>query len=306
MIEEELSIAEFAERFLLTNDFSTPEIYDTSTLNIEVESLNSDGEKEFVPIKNFVVKPAVESYYTDGNMSVTSHHRFVEDGKEIFAKDHPDFIKKDGHMKVVDFEIDSDNHTYLANGRLNHNTTSGGKAVAFASSVRLRLKSIGQIKAKIHNVDQVVGIKTRALVQKNRMGPPLKQVDYEIYFKSGIDNYGSWLEVLKKYGMASSGTMWTFKTSYESHKEVDASGKPKMIEYSGELINPNSGEIKKIVDGKWKIRSKVFSDHMEANPELRDFYYGFICDRLIMTYQVNKDFSKDDVIIDDNVIDENG
>ncbi|HCT51155.1 MAG TPA: hypothetical protein DF712_01725, partial [Balneola sp.] len=59
------------------------------------------------------------------------------------------------------------------------------------------LKSIGQIKIKKNGKDQVVGIKTRCQVIKNRMGPPLKTVDYDIYFDSGIDDYGSWLQILK-------------------------------------------------------------------------------------------------------------
>jgi RecA/RadA recombinase len=63
-------------------------------------------------------------------------------------------------------------------------TTSGGKAIAFHSSVRLRLKSVGQIKLakSADKPEAVVGITTRAQVVKNRMGPPLRTVDYDIYF----------------------------------------------------------------------------------------------------------------------------
>ena len=68
-------------------------------------------------------------------------------------------------------------------------TTSGGKAIAFHSSVRLRLKSIGQIKLKDDSGrEEVFGIKTRAQVIKNRMGPPLRSVDYDINFDSGNDD----------------------------------------------------------------------------------------------------------------------
>ena len=59
-------------------------------------------------------------------------------------------------------------------------TTSGGKAIPFHASVRLRLKSVGQIKVKKDGVDQAIGIKTRCQVVKNRMGPPLKTIDYEV------------------------------------------------------------------------------------------------------------------------------
>ena len=69
-------------------------------------------------------------------------------------------------------------------------TTSGGKAIPFHASVRLRLKNTGMIKAKINGVEQVVGSKTEVQVVKNRMGPPHRKVNYDIYYDSGIDNYG--------------------------------------------------------------------------------------------------------------------
>ena len=78
-------------------------------------------------------------------------------------------------------------------------TTSGGKALGFHSSCRLRMKKMGQLKSKVGGIDQVVGIKTRVSVIKNRMGPPLRVVDFNIYFDRGIDKYGSWLSLMKTY-----------------------------------------------------------------------------------------------------------
>ena len=45
---------------------------------------------------------------------------------------------------------------------------------------------MGQLKSKVGGIDQIVGIKTRAQVIKNRMGPPLRSVDFDIYFDRGI------------------------------------------------------------------------------------------------------------------------
>ena len=78
-------------------------------------------------------------------------------------------------------------------------TTSGGKAIQFHASCRLRLKAAGQIKAKIMGKEQVIGIKTKCKVVKNRMGPPLREAEFNIYFESGIDDTGSWLQVMKDY-----------------------------------------------------------------------------------------------------------
>ena len=51
---------------------------------------------------------------------------------------------------------------------------------------------------KVNGNDKVVGMKVRCQVVKNRMGPPLRMKDFEIYFDRGIDNYGSWLKVMKE------------------------------------------------------------------------------------------------------------
>ena len=91
-------------------------------------------------------------------------------------------------------------------------TTSGGKAIPFHASVRLRLKNTGMIKAKINGVEQVVGSKTEVQVVKNRMGPPHRKVNYDIYYDSGIDNFGGWLEIMKKFDLVKqSGAHYTLE-----------------------------------------------------------------------------------------------
>jgi recombination protein RecA len=133
-------------------------------------------------------------------------------------------------------------------------TTSGGKAIAFHSSCRIRLKQMGQLKAKVGGVDQVVGIKTRAQVIKNRMGPPLRSVDYDIYFDSGIDNYGSWLEMMKTYKLVNqSGAWYTY-------------------------VNKTTGE-------EIKFQAKNFEETLKSDPELKETIYQQICETYIMSYK---------------------
>jgi recombination protein RecA len=169
--------------------------------------------------------------------------------------------------------------------------TSGGKAVAFHSSVRLRLKSLGQIKMKINGVDQTIGIKTKAIVQKNRLGPPLKSIDYDIYFESGIDNYGSWLTTLKTYKLANSGGYWTISLKYSSPQTS------QVREFIDQVINPDTGEMKTI-HPEFKFKSKDFGRWMEVNPNLKAWIYEMICDYTIMNYKVNHDFGIDDIEIE--------
>lgn len=162
-------------------------------------------------------------------------------------------------------------------------TTSGGKAVGFASSLRLRLSPKSKIKVKQENgIEAIVGVKTTAKVTKNRMGPPLREVDYDIYFDSGVDNYGSWLEVLKEHRVASSGTFWSL---------------PLIGDLANiEIVNPETGEIKSFPDNIWKFKSKDFKSWLVNNPKLKDSLYDIICDKLIMKYKLNEDFGVDDIL----------
>ena len=70
---------------------------------------------------------------------------------------------------------------------------SGGKALAYHCSVRVRLNNTGKLKKG----DDVIGNKCKSVVVKNRMGPPQRHATFDIYFDSGIADYASWLEVLK-------------------------------------------------------------------------------------------------------------
>ena len=151
-------------------------------------------------------------------------------------------------------------------------TTSGGKAIPFHSSVRLRLKSVGQIKVKKDGVDQTVGIKTRCQVIKNRMGPPLKTIDYDIYFESGIDNFGGWLNVMKQHKLVSIAGAWYTYTKADG-TEV-------------------------------KFLSKDFQGKLEADPELKDEIYKGICDAYILTYKPGDNIGIDDVEIEEDFVGE--
>jgi len=141
-------------------------------------------------------------------------------------------------------------------------TTSGGKALQFHASCRLRLKAAGQIKAKVNGKDQVVGIKTKCIVVKNRMGPPLRTSEFDIYFESGIDDLGGWLRILKDYGMIKQGGSWyTFTRD------------------SGEEI---------------KFLSKDWNGKLEADETLKAEVYKKICDKVIMDYKI-ENFGIDDL-----------
>ena len=157
-------------------------------------------------------------------------------------------------------------------------TTAGGKAIPFHASVRLRLKNTGMIKAKVNGVEQVVGSKTNVQVVKNRMGPPHRKIDYDIYYDSGIDNWGGWLAIMKNFDLV---------------KQAGA-------HYTMEDIDMNTGET----FGEIKFQSKNFVDKVINHPEIKDRLYQRICDAYVFRYHANIDGGIDDVIITDDVYDE--
>ena len=143
-------------------------------------------------------------------------------------------------------------------------TTSGGKALPFHASTRIRLKNKGQIKDSKKNV---IGMTILAQVVKNRLGPPLRKAEFPLYFESGVDDDGSWLQVMKDHNLVKSGGAWY------------------TLKYGDEEI---------------KFQSKEWSKMLEKD-EFRKYCYDMICDKVILKY-TKADLGIDDVEITEEVL----
>ena len=142
-------------------------------------------------------------------------------------------------------------------------TTSGGKALPFHASTRIRLKNLGQIKDKKNNN---IGIKMRAQVIKNRLGPPMRHADFELYFESGIDDDGSWLKVMKEHNLVKQGGAWY---TMKNHKGKEL-----------------------------KFQSKDWGEQLK-DKDFREHCYNLICDKVILKYE--KNFGIDDVVVEEEL-----
>lgn len=131
----------------------------------------------------------------------------------------------------------------------NPETTTGGNALKFYSSVRLDIRRIGQIK---ESADNILGNRTRVKVVKNKVAPPFKVVEFDIMYGAGISKAGEILDLGVELGIIKKAGSW--------------------FSYGGEKLGQGRDAVKNlIVDNpelseelETKIKAKVNGEEVEA------------------------------------------
>jgi len=128
----------------------------------------------------------------------------------------------------------------------NPETTPGGMALKFYSSVRLDIRRIGQIKDK----ENVIGNRTRVKVVKNKVAAPFKIAEFDIMYKEGISKEGDLLDLGSNIGIVTRSGSW-----YQYGKEKIGQGRETAKQYLKDHV-PLAREIEKAIREKTKEAEK--------------------------------------------------
>ena len=123
----------------------------------------------------------------------------------------------------------------------NPETTTGGNALKFYSSIRLDIRKIGSVK----DGDKILGNLTRVKVIKNKMAPPFRKAEFEITFGEGISKTGELLDLGVQFEIIKKSGSWF---SYNDTKLAQGrDGAKKVIKDNPELAEELEGLIKQAI-----------------------------------------------------------
>ncbi|GJL84396.1 MAG: protein RecA [Micavibrio sp.] len=135
-------------------------------------------------------------------------------------------------------------------------TTTGGNALKFYSSVRLDIRRIGAIKDK----DEIVGNQTRVKVVKNKMAPPFRQVEFDIMYGVGISRMGELLDLGVAGNLVEKSGSWF---SYDGQRIGQGR------ENSKNFLRDNP-EVAAKLDGQIRANAGLLSEALLAGPEVAE------------------------------------
>ncbi|MEE2746504.1 MAG: recombinase RecA [Pseudomonadota bacterium] len=138
----------------------------------------------------------------------------------------------------------------------NPETTTGGNALKFYSSIRMEIRRIGAIKDK----DEIIGNHTRVKVVKNKVAPPFKTIEFDIMYGEGISKAGELIDLGVQAGIIEKSGSWF---SYDSQRI--GQGRENVRQFLKENI-----EIADIIEHKIRENAGILSSEMITPPVAED------------------------------------
>ena len=138
----------------------------------------------------------------------------------------------------------------------NPETTTGGNALKFYSSIRLEIRRIESIDAK--GADEAVGNRVRVKIVKNKVAPPFRKVELDIYFGKGVSAMSSLLDGAVKYGLIDKKGAW-----YTTETEKVGQGRENALAFLEQ--NPDFTK-----DIEIKLREKMFPGQQLKNKDEKE------------------------------------
>ncbi|WP_300543097.1 recombinase RecA [Maricaulis sp.] len=132
-------------------------------------------------------------------------------------------------------------------------TTTGGNALKFYSSVRLDIRRIGAIK----NRDEVIGNQTRVKVVKNKVAPPFREVEFDILYGEGISKMGELIDLGVKGDVIEKSGSW-----YSYNSERIGQGRENARQFL--LDNP---DISAEIERKVRANAGLIAEEMLTGPD---------------------------------------
>ena len=138
----------------------------------------------------------------------------------------------------------------------NPETTTGGNALKFYSSVRLDIRRIGSVK----DGDEVIGNETRVKVVKNKVAPPFKQAEFIIMYGEGISKEGELIDLGVKHKLIEKSGAWY---SYNGSKVGQGkSNSIKFLKENVEIANEIEGKLREML----LLKATIKPEDGETNP----------------------------------------
>lgn len=263
-----------------TENAAAPQFWESVGLNIrdlnyvslqKVEDIFSKIEESIGVVRKFDEKQLVTIVVDSLSQASCETEMESEHGKDGYNTSKAIIISKAcrkitgliGRQRILVVFVNQLRMNLNAVGHQDKWIVPGGKAMAYAASIRLRLSNMGKL---IGAGKKVIGNKCKVAVTKNRMGPPHRSALFEIHFDSGIQDLTSWLDFLKDNGFARK--------------------------------DDNKYSIK-LPSGTVKLTTKEFLEKIQSDQVFKDEIYDVIATDYIMKYRPANSAIIEDLSVDD-------